>query len=248
MDLLSFFSAVLRDRTGVDLSRDAVSVERDEIEYGQESEDERLVTPVAWIKVSSRVDSLQSVTAKLTLYGYSDEDEGILGSVTFSARALSPGEHWETRPPRRQHRSHLIDYNIEYRDSYTSPAIPIRIDEKSTTDIEIEAEWEVETEDSYRGNLRGLSKKDCSLNKGTDESAGHRPVSVEGELVNENTVPVTVSVVAKFYTADDVVLTTPYNRETIPADGTKDFQISADLGREQEERIESCDVVLVQGT
>ena len=248
-DFLSFSTSVIHKRTGVDLSKKTVSVDSSILEQEDESDTERHITPVAQIEVSSKVNDLQTVTAKLFLIENTEAGKAIAGSVTFHAQALSPGALWETRAPRRQHRSHLIDYSIEYRESYASSALPVGVvrDNAEESYPVIEAEWEVESSDTDRGNLRGLSKKDCILNK-MDGSPGHRPVSVEGKLVNENTVPVTVSVVTKFYTEDGVVLTTPSNRETVPANGMKDFLVNANLGREQEERIDSCDVVLVQGT
>ncbi|WP_254547361.1 hypothetical protein [Halomarina pelagica] len=230
--------AVLDSTLETDVRRSEVSFLRTEIETTSDSPTEIRMAPVANLCLPPRLDGRRSVEAKATLYVQSESAEEIIGTVTFSAFSLLPGARWETRPPRRQHRTNLFDYNIEYGEGYSAPALPVvltcseEVDERP----ELRAEWEVDSRPPRTGDLRGLEVAECEYRE--------RDHAAVGEIRNENSVDVTLFAIAHFYTEDDTVLTTPYQEVTIEADGEEGFRIGTGLVAEQRDRITDCTVVL----
>jgi|GEM_PF-6327859 len=237
-DVLSAGITVLDTTLGIDVRRGEVTLQETEIEMESVSPTEFRMTPVATLRLSRRLDGPRTVTAKATLYLRSASAEKLIGTVTFTAYSLPPGGRWETRPPRRQHRTNLFDYNIEYGEGYADPALPVGLSLSEAVDEppELRAEWEVDSRPPRTGDQRGLAVIDCEYRERDDAAVA--------AIRNENSVDVTVFAIAHLSTEDGTVLSTPYEEVTVEAGGEESFHIGSGLAQEHRERIADCSVVL----
>lgn len=237
-DLCAAGVGVLDSVPGVDARRSDARLLETEVETTSDSPTEFRLTPVATVWLPRWLDGPRTVEAKATMYLREDSAEELIGTVTFSAFSLQPGTRWETRPPRRQHRTNLLDYNIEYGEGYADPALPVvlTLAEPADEPPELRAEWEVDARPPRTGDQRGLAVTDCEFRE-----QNHAAV---GTIRNENSVDVTVFAIAHFYSSDGTVLTTPYEEVTIAAGGEESFHIGSGLSPDHRERITDCSVVL----
>lgn len=236
-NLRSFTVSQIDTRLGIDLSTDDVRVIHSKLERENETNSETIINPVAGVLLSNDLEEQRSVSVKGTLYLLREGEDVILGTVTFRAYSLDAGEYWETRPPQQQWGTHRFRYNKEYGGSAFEGALPVKmIVPDEAEEPEFSVEWTVDSWVPRKGNLRGLDLNKCEFD-------ADRTVA-KGVIQNTSSVDVTVFVIAKLYTEDDILLTTPSSEITVEADSDKQFSIRSDLDPEQNERITSCECVL----
>lgn len=236
-DLRSFLVSQIDARLGIDISTDRVRVIHSKMERENETDSKIIINPVASVLLSSNLEEQRSVSVKGTLYLCHEDEKVILGTVTFRAYSLEAGELWETRPPQQQWGTHRFRYNKEYGGSPLQGALPMEmIVPEEAEGPKVSVEWTVDSWIPRKGNLRGLDFMKYEF----DEDS----TAAKGVIQNTSSVDVTVFVIAKLYTEDDILLTTPSSEITVETDSDKEFSIRSDLDPEQNERITSCECVL----
>lgn len=199
---------------------------------------EFIVNPVANVFLLPTLNQRRSVKVKGGIFLNQDDSEDvILGTVTFRAYSLDPGEKWETRPPKQQWRTNKFDYNKEYGGSNLEGALPINITvPEGIKKPNIRVDWTVDAWKPRSGNTRGLNITNCDF----DENLK----AAKGTVENGSSSDVTFFIIAKFYTEDDTILTTAYSEYTVEAESDEDFSVMSDLNPDQNDRLESCKCII----